>query len=271
MTFDLLVITTTNLEKQKTALQTIKSIEEKKFPFSKKIISIDDFGNDIYDDLKNYLYNNDWVVDLHPRVGMCENIKIGLNHCTSEWILYSEDDVIVNGLPSVKDFDEIKKNIDRELGILSLLSSRGTGFLNDKFDVFKREILDNRNYINSENYSVWVRNDFTIDDFFIEFPITFINKELFLNLFNYAYNNLGNIQIEMGLTKAFIDGGFKEKYKKVNYLRPINLSAIEHLNYWDIMDYITKNHIFILNKDNHNGDNLSYSVNGGKFFKLKDW
>ena len=272
MTFDLLVITTTDVEKQKLALQVIKSVDGCNFPFTKKIISIDDFGNPLDWELKNYLHNNGWTYDLHSRLGMCENVLKGLTYCDSDWVLYSEDDVLVNKLPSIEDFDLIKNSVDLELGIVSLLSSRGTGFMSkDKWDLMKKNISSKENYINGNDYSAWVRTEDTIDDFFIEFPITFINRKLFLDLFEYANNNLSGYQIEQGLTKAFVMGGFKDKFKKVNYLKPVDVSAYTLLNYWDIMEYVTKNNLFIFNKDNNRQNNLSHSVNGGKNFKIKDW
>jgi hypothetical protein len=268
-TFDLLVITTTDYDKQKMVLQTIKSIDNQKFSFVNKIISIDDFGNPLTSELLEYLNTNNWKYNLHHRVGMCENILIGLNECTSEWLLYCEDDVIVNGLPLIEDFDIIDNKTPKKLGILSLLSSRGSGFLTDKFETFKAEISNTENYVNHNNFSAWIRNENTIDEYFIEFPITFINRDLFKMLFDYANVHLEGYQIEQGLTKAFIDGGFINQYTKVNYLKPIDTSVFETLNYWDIMEYVTKNNLFIYNKDNHT--NLDYSVNGGKSFKKIDW
>jgi hypothetical protein len=268
-TFDLLVITTTDYEKQKMVLTAIKSIDNQNFPFINKIMSIDDFGNPLTPELLEYLDNNNWKYILHARVGMCENIEIGLKECTSDWLLYSEDDVVVNGLPLISDFDIIENKTNKKLGILSLLSSRGTGFLTDRFETFKNEISKVENYVNEDNFSAWIRNENTIDDYFIEFPITFINLNLFKKLFEYANSNLQGYQIEQGLTRAFIDGGFKNEYTKVNYLKPVDISVFEPLNYWDIMEYVTKNYLFIYNKDNYN--NLSYSVNGGKVFKKIDW
>jgi len=268
-TFDLLVITTTDYEKQKMVLNAIKSIDNQNFPFINKIMSIDNFGNSLTPELLEYLNTNNWKYILHDRVGMCENILIGLKYCNSEWLLYSEDDVIVNGLPSIQDFEILNLKSPKKLGIVSLLSSRGSGFLTDRFDTFKREVCDINNYINGKNFSAWIRNENTIDDYFIEFPITFINRELFQNLFEYANNHLEGFQIEQGLTRAFVDGGFKNDYTKVNYLKPVDTSVFENLNYWDIMEYITKNYLFIYNKDNK--DNLSYSMNGGKNFKKIDW
>lgn len=268
-TFDLLVITTTDYSKQNTALQTIKSIDKQNFPFKNKIISIDDFGIPLFSELSDYLTQNNWVCKLHERVGMCENILIGLEECESDWVLYSEDDVIVNSLPNINDFEKIQNKLDKKLGVLSLLSSRGTGFLNDRFSTFKDEICNVKNYVIDDNFNAWVRNEKTVDDYFIEFPITFMETNLMKQLFETANNNFQGYQIEQGLTKSFVEGGFINDYVKVNYLKPVDFNIINKLNYWDIMEHITKNNLFIYNKDNHYG--LSHSVNGGKFFKKIDW
>ena len=53
-------------------------------------------------------------------------------------------------------------------------------------------------------------------------------------------------------------------------MKPVDVSAYTLLNYWDIMEYVTKNNLFIFNKDNNRQNNLSHSVNGGKNFKIKD-
>ena len=270
--FDLLMITTNDLSKQHLFLQVVQSIEKTKFQFVNKIVSIDIINDTpLREDLMLFLKKNNWIIDIHERVGMVNNIQIGLKYCNSDWILYSEDDVIINELPSIKNFEsitELRPN-NKVLGVLSMLSSRGTMTDSSKFEYFKNLVSDNSNYHHDENFSAWIRTPEIHENYFIEFPVTFIERNLFISLFDYANNNSNGLSIEQGLTKAFFETDLCKKYFKVNFWRPINVEEFKNLSHWDTIEFITKNKMFINTRDNM--PSLAHHVNGGKNFGLKDW
>ena len=105
--FSCFVIGTTLNDRLENMLTTLKTIDSQHFSFKKKILSLDDFGEGLNEEIKNYTNMNNWLVLCEVRGGMVENQLRALNKIETEWVLYCEDDVIVEkiegfpGLPFV--------------------------------------------------------------------------------------------------------------------------------------------------------------------------
>jgi hypothetical protein len=136
LNFSCFVIGTTIPEREENMIKTLSSIDKENFPFIIKYLSIDDFGQGLSDNIKNYVESNGWVVLIEPKGGMVKNQLKALNKIDSEWVLYCEDDVIVEKLPNLEQIDDLL-NKNHKVGIISLT---GGGY-NDNINQSK--ILNN--------------------------------------------------------------------------------------------------------------------------------
>jgi hypothetical protein len=136
LNFSCFVIGTTIPEREENMIKTLSSIDKENFPFIIKYLSIDDFGQGLSDNIKNYVESNGWVVLIEPKGGMVKNQLKALNKIDSEWVLYCEDDVIVEKLPNLEQIDDLL-NKNHKVGIISLT---GGGY-NDNFGLETRHFL----------------------------------------------------------------------------------------------------------------------------------
>lgn len=174
------------------------------------MISLDCFnGNPIPDDLLNKFK----IIQGSYR-SQVKNISNMLNNITSEWILYCEDDTVIDYLPDENSLNIILNNKieDRECGMLSM-NAGGSTFCwtsGNKGDLTDPSLIIK----SSDNYIILLRDESKRSNYFFSMPGVFIRKEIFEKLHNYCIINYKNSQIECALSKAWFDLGIDKKYYK---------------------------------------------------------
>lgn len=178
--------------------------------YNNVILSIDCFNNNpIPDDLSNKFK----VLQNNYR-SQVKNISNLLNNITSEWILYCEDDTVIDYLPDEESLNIILNNKigDRECGILSI-NAGGSTFCWTSGN--KGDLTDPSLIIKScDSYIVLLRDESKRSNYFFSMPGIFIRKEIFKILHNYCIVNYKGLQIENALSKAWFDLDIHKKYYK---------------------------------------------------------
>jgi hypothetical protein len=193
--------------------KSIESIDSLDFKFDEKIISIDEFdGFTISDtDVKRYS-DNGWIVDKVSIKNKHKALKQAVDLSKSDYIFYTEDDIIINKIPS--DIREIL-SIEKEGKYCGVLSMNLGG---SKLD-YPRHLGDMpywlENIIYEKNNLIsFIRLETEASKWFIEFPSVFFNKELIANLLNNT--TIQNNVIEETLTSNFFHNSYNNKYYKAS-------------------------------------------------------
>ena len=260
MEIDLISITTSQPQKQvmfiKNSYQNISKVKIKN-----KFVGIDMIeGQNVFEGTENFLKDFNYIVDKHPLNGMINNLSTVIDLLESEWVLYTEDDVRINELP---DLDRLLNFINSEantnVGIIDLMAARGIKFTPDAQAKFKENALDPSSYYSFDDYTVWLRTNESIDNFFINFPVLFIKREIFQSCFNTAKELFKGTTIEVGFTKAFVHLNLHEKYSKVHIFKQMpDLNFIKDMTSTDISLEYFNNLLLMDNKDTAPG--LDFSV-----------
>lgn len=255
LNFSCFVIGTTLVHRVENMLVTLKSIDLNNFPFKTKILSLDDFGEGIREDIKSYTELNNWVILNEPRKGMVQNQIKALNKIETDWVLYCEDDVIVEKLPTIEQIEDLL-NKNNKVGIISLT---GGGY-NDNINQTK--ILDNikKDFIKVGDDDIfWFRDPSLSNAWFFEFPSMFVKTKIFKNCIDTSLNKFKSIQIEQSYTKSYFHLGYHIEYDRYTWVRDFK----NHLNYDEnvksLLDKICNNLVYI----KHNRNNYSPSVGSG--------
>lgn len=255
--FSCFVIGTTLSHRIENMLMTLKTIDSNNFPFQTKILSLDDFGDGVSDDIKHYTGLNNWVVLNEPRKGMVQNQIKALNKIETDWVLYCEDDVIIEKLPTIEQIEQLL-NINDRVGTISMT---GGGY-NDNIN--QNEILHNikNDFIKvGEDDIFWFRNPSLSNAWFFEFPSMFVKTKIFKNCIDTSLNMFKSIQIEQSYTKSYFHLGYHVEFDRYTWTRDFN----NHLNYNEnvkfLLDKICNNLVYI----KHNRNNYLPSVGGGYF------
>jgi hypothetical protein len=205
----------------KATLQSIEEADAKVNLLSEKIISIDDFGNGLPKDFTDYLDANHWRLISKPRRGMAASQLEAIEATNAAWILYCEDDVIVQKLPTRNDFMRLqtRKVNGRPCGYISLMAG-GYATDGDKAPAIVEEIRKPESYIELDDGSVaWVRNENLRNAWFVEFPVALMKRDAMLSCARNAAAKLKGEQIEMAFTIGWFDLGWDKKYYKTSYMR----------------------------------------------------
>lgn len=260
MNIDLISITTSQPQKQvlfiKNSYQNISKVQ-----VVNKFVGIDMVnGQGLFPGTTKFLNDFNYIYDQHPLNGMINNLGTVIDLLESEWVLYTEDDVRINELP---DLDKLVEFINREantnVGIIDLMAARGIKFTPEKYDSFKENVLDASTYYPFEKYFIWLRQNESIDHFFINFPVLFIKREIFQECFHCAKELFKGTTIEVGFTKAFVHLGFHEKYSKIHIFNQMpELDKLKDMSSTDISLEYFNNLLLMDNKDTAPG--LDFSV-----------
>jgi hypothetical protein len=268
MKFSCFIIGTTLSHRVDKLIETMNSIDKQNFEFESKVLSLDDFGENIPIKVKNYAENNQWLIIIGEANGMVNNQIRALNCIHTDWVLYCEDDVLIEKLPTVDQLIELNDQIDN----LGLVSLTGGGYEieiakpgHPRFSVeMEREVLDNiknpnNHIIVGDDETFWYRNPKFNNGWFFEFPTLFIQKQIFENCINNSLRQFKGYQIEQSYTKSFFNLGYDKKFKRFTWVRNIN----HHLNFdkptHELLSDICADLIYI----KHNRNGLSPSVGSG--------
>lgn len=260
MNIDLISITTSQPQKQilfiKNSYQNISKVK-----LNNKFVGIDMVsGHDLFPGTLKFLNDFNYIFDQHPLNGMINNLSTVIDMLESEWVLYTEDDVRINEIPNL---DELLQFINNEantnVGIIDLMAGRGIKFTPSAQEGFKENATDPNSYFKFDNYVLWLRSNKSIDDFFINFPVLFIKREIFQECFHCAKELFKGTTIEVGFTKAFVHLGFHEKYSKIHIFNQMpKLEKLNDMSSTDISLEYFNNLLLMDNKDTAPG--LDFSV-----------
>ena len=170
---DLLMISTSQPSKQFSLRNTIPTIIDK-FNFSNKIIGIDIIGDHALDrKTKNLLSNLNFISDVHIGQGMVNNLGSVIDCPKSEWLLYCEDDVLLDEFPDIDNLLEfISSNYSGEVGIIDLLPAPGIIWEAKSIIDFKHNFMKINNHKMFQEYHLFERDIESYDIYFINFLIT---------------------------------------------------------------------------------------------------
>lgn len=253
--FSCFIIGTTLSHRIENMLITLKTIDLKNFPFKTKILSLDDFGEGVREDIKSYTELNNWIILNEPTEGMVKNQIRALNEIETEWVLYCEDDVIIENLPTYEQIEDLL-NKNSKVGIISMT---GGGYDDN---INHNEILDNikKDYIKvGEDEIFWFRDPSLSNSWFFEFPTTFVKTKIFKNCIKTSLDNFKSIQIEQSLTKSYFYLGYHNEYDKYTYVRDFNNHLDFNENVKSLLEKICNNLVYI----KHNRNNYLPSVGNG--------
>ena len=214
---DLLMISTTQPEKQYCLTNTIFSLVDK-FNFKNLLIGIDKIqDHELSKKTLNLLSNLNFFTDIHTCNGMVSNLGSVIDSAKSEWILYCEDDVILKDFP---DFNEllnfISNNFSGEVGIIDFIQVPGTFWNTNISRCFKENFLNESYHKVFNNYRLFERDELSYDMYFINFPIILIRRDIFTSCYFYALDYCKGKQIEKGFTVAFYAMGYSKMFKKIH-------------------------------------------------------
>jgi hypothetical protein len=254
MKYTCFIIGTTLIHRVDKLIETMVSIDNQNFNFESKILSIDNFGEGLDDKLKEHTDNNGWLVIMGDANGMVNNQIRALNNVDTEWVLYCEDDVLIQKLPTKEQLQKLHNEIDN----VCLVSLTGGGYNLD------HKVLDN--ITNPDNHIIvgidetfWFRDPNFNNGWFFEFPALFIKKDVFKACIDKSLSNFKNQQIEQAYTKSYFNLGYHEKCRRYTWVRDIN----NHLDFnkpiIDLLGDICNNLVFI----RHNRNNHSPHVGSG--------
>lgn len=219
MMVDLLILGICNITKLHYLHKSLKSLDSGNFKFSKKILAIDEFDGLKFPEVFNTEYSKaGWTILIDQHKSRNKSMIHGLNEAESEWVFYSEDDIIVDFPKSLKLSDLMKESDGREVGMISF-SFGGTAVDLASNDVKDMAYAEENMIFSTDEYHAYRRIESMRDNYFFEFPAVFVRKDLFLKCLEYASENYRQHQIEQALSLAWFELGFHKKFYKTSILK----------------------------------------------------
>jgi len=270
MKYSCFIIGTTIPHRVDKLIETMISIDKEEFGFESKILSIDDFGEGVPNKLKEYTDNNYWTVITGQPKGMVNNQQRALSNIDDEWVLYCEDDVLVEKLPTKEQLKELHSKVDN----VGLVSLTGGGYKTEMAipghpsytPQLAKEILDN--ITNSDNHVIvgddetfWFREPKFNNGWFFEFPSLFLKTDIFKTCINKSLSDFKGSQIEQSYTRSYFSLGYHQKYKRYTWVKNINNHLDFNRGTNDLLGDICSSLVYI----HHNRNNHSPSVGSGYY------
>lgn len=205
--------------------QSLDVIDSFESLFNKKILSIDEFnGYTFPQPFKNKFSAKNWEILIDNHMSRSKSMLRGVRSAESEWVFYTEDDIVLD-LPENFDLNNFIKNIDgRQPGMFSLTFG-GTKHDLSKNDVGDMATAENNQIYSDENVICFRRLEETRDDFFFEFPGLFIRRDLLEQCLVHSLEYNKNYQIEFALSLSWFQLNLDKNFYKASILRK------EFLNY----------------------------------------
>lgn len=234
-TIGCLILATCHPSKLRWVQQVEQSIAENDI-FDEKILAVDEFNNLIFPiRIKKYFEDKGWKVLVDRHKSRTKSMLHGIDEMKSNYIFYSEDDVLIDIPDKQLILNTLNHNIEnRECGMLSLNlggtkstvanmggSLSNIGSKNGDLDYAKENIL----FQNDESFS-FQRLESMRNPWFYEFPGLFMPKELMKETIEKSKEQFKGMQIEMALTQAWFHYGFDKKYFK---------ASIAKNNFFDVL------------------------------------
>lgn len=254
LNFSCFVLATTLRHREEKTLETLISIDSNNFFFVDKILSIDDFGEGISIDVEDYCKSNNWVILIDKGRGMVYNQIKALNKIKTEWVLYCEDDVIVEKLPNIEQIKKLLKENSR-VGIISMT---GGGYnSHDNHDKIRENIK--KDIIRVDDDIFWYRDPSLRNEWFFEFPTMIVKTKIFKDCIDTSLKNFTNIQIEQSYTQSYFHLNYHIEYDRYTWSRDFTKSLNYDKNIEYLLSEICANFIYI----KHNRNEHLPSVGSG--------
>jgi hypothetical protein len=214
-------------------------------PFAVKVVTLDDFGDRTEDDLKGFLgffEDHDWKILRKPRRGMVQSQREALDLVNTQWTLYVEDDIYLSRILTSNQMARLDsmQHTGRVCGILNYAA--GGYDLETHNSQIDNSMRNPANYLELDDSCVWVREERYRNNFWVEFPATYIRTQLLKQCSDFGREYLKanaerRFQIEHGLGEAWFQQGYDKYFFKGSWLRnrPANYSD---LTYRDIVNQI---------------------------------
>lgn len=238
---------TTNIKNRLHLLdKTIKSVQNAcNFDLMQKILSIDVFENEkeLY-----YFTKYKWKI-IHGvcagKRGIAENQIRGTSLISSNYVFYSEDDILINKIPELDTLKKIESYVfpdGKKIGYICY-NTHIYEFPLKAPETHREYINDKNNYI-SINGDLFLRKSILIkDEYFLNFPAAIIKTELFRKMQEHIKNNYSGKGIETFFSKSWFDLKFDEEYEVLIYVKNNTLSKLPmslndfyyqaNMNYWN--------------------------------------
>lgn len=244
MELDCLILCT-NLDYRRELLNRTAGTLMNACPFpGQRLVTVDNFAGYPSVELDG------WKVFGHDRVGMVKNLEANLDKVKTEWMIYSEDDVLFNQLPNQEELLELMntKFHDKYPSIITPLLGRSIfGEQEDEVDI---EISTESNWQKVGNLLIWEMN--TPASCYIEFPTCIIRTEVLRNCLQTAYSVSPGRRIEQAFSVAYRHLGYDKQFTKVSFMRDFrNEKSIKDLNARDILTLLYPKYLCIENRDNN--------------------
>ena len=255
LSFSCFIIGTTLPHRMENMLTTLKTIDSNNFPFNVKILSLDDFGDGIKVEVEEYTKANNWLILNDPGNGMVKNQIKALNKIETEWVLYCEDDVILEKLPTIEQI-ELLLNKNSKVGIISMTGGGYNNHINHDriLDNIKKDVIKV-----GDDDIFWFRDPSLSNAWFFEFPSMFVKTKIFKNCIDTSLTNFKSIQIEQSYTKSYFHLGYHIEYDRYTWTRDFN----NHLNYDTDVESLLGDICDKLVYIKHNRNNYLPSVGSG--------
>ena len=201
-----------------------------KYNFTIKNLTVDNFVENIETNFSSF-EENGWNIFIHERKGIFGNLVEGSKNFVSDWILYCEDDVSVNRIPTNEEIEQIEKlkSDGREIGAILLMFSgmeegRNINELNEylKSDKSYKEL--------SPETKVFLRQEKFKNDFFINFPVIIFKREVLQQLIEYIKKNKQRVQVEEAFSQSWFETEMNKKYFTVSYIKNFKNLEFKYTN-----------------------------------------
>jgi hypothetical protein len=185
---------------------------------------------------------------------MVNNLASVIHSSESEWILYCEDDIILDDFPNFQNLLKfIYSNFDDSVGIIDLMPASGVRWNSISETNFKNNFIKLSYHKEFDNFHLFERDIESFDMYFINFPIILIKREIFQSCFDYAYQNCKGLQIERGFSFAYYAMGYHKMYKKIHIWNnfDFNIDECNLLTGLQIADSFLIDKILLKNRITH--------------------
>jgi len=206
------------------------------------VMSVDVFGGGEGVDLNWFEKYGDWNIFYknkdHYR-SMILNQQNVLKKASNDIIFYSEDDIVINNIPQLDTIDKLFNG--------NLVNGKPVGFVSYNnhvwidFNQNPKHVIDfitnPDNYISINGDLFLVKNMSIKDRYYLNFPVSVFNRDVLLSLHEYAMKNCRGLTVEAGLTKAWFDLKYNDKYEVLIYVKNEILNDIHAGKEITVLDF----------------------------------
>ncbi len=241
---------TTNLKNRLHLLESTVLSIERKVPglFDYKIMSVDLFPNGIHISHFNKYKILGWAIVSGPcsgKRGMINNQKRGLQNMNTDFVFYAEDDIIIDKIPTKKEWEEISQHTTKNGKKIGFICYN-THIHDDPNNPPKEKVM----YINCKANFIRVCNNLFLmkspvlkDNYYLNFPVAILPVQVFHEMHKYADDNYRGMGIEVAMTHAWFELHKDKEYDAVIYVKndtldrlPLNLNRFyrtANMQFWN--------------------------------------